>query len=251
MSNQTSKETKVAGPLQNLKNNPLLKKGTIVAVALIVLVGGYFAYKQFVVKPADEKAQTQLTAGIELLNQAQQYDAQNAQVQAMPDSMLIQALKSQGIISETATSDSVATLVKQFRNEQQAQVNAIYNKALKGEGKFPGFIKISQGSGDAANMANYLAGVAYYHMAQYKDAIKHLEAFSPKNDNGVSPMALYALANCYACDKQIDKAIETFKKAADKAANESLSPLCLIEAGKLLENTGKKAEANALYEQVK
>lgn len=251
MSNQTSKEAKVAGPLQNLKNNPLLKKGTIVAVALIVLVGGYFAYKQFVVKPADEKAQTQLTAGIELLNQAQQYDAQNAQVQAMPDSMLIQALKSQGMISETATSDSVATLVKQFRNEQQAQVNAIYNKALKGEGKFPGFIKISQGSGDAANMANYLAGVAYYHMAQYKDAIKHLEAFSPKNDNGVSPMALYALANCYACDKQIDKAIETFKKAADKAANESLSPLCLIEAGKLLENTGKKAEANALYEQVK
>ena len=81
MSNQTSKEAKVAGPLQNLKNNPLLKKGTIVAVALIVLVGGYFAYKQFVVKPADEKAQTQLTAGIELLNQAQQYDAQNAQVQ--------------------------------------------------------------------------------------------------------------------------------------------------------------------------
>ena len=56
MSNQTSKEAKVAGPLQNLKNNPLLKKGTIVAVALIVLVGGYFAYKQFVVKPADEKA---------------------------------------------------------------------------------------------------------------------------------------------------------------------------------------------------
>ena len=105
MSNQTSKEAKVAGPLQNLKNNPLLKKGTIVAVALIVLVGGYFAYKQFVVKPADEKAQTQLTAGIELLNQAQQYDAQNAQVQAMPDSMLIQALKSQGMISETATSD--------------------------------------------------------------------------------------------------------------------------------------------------
>lgn len=251
MSNQTSKEAKVAGPLQNLKNNPLLKKGTIVAVALIVLVGGYFAYKQFVVKPADEKAQTQLTAGNDLLNQIRQYDAQNAQVQAMPDSMLIQALKSQGMISETATSDSVATLVKQFRNEQQAQLNAICNKALKGEGKFPGFIKISQGSGDAANIANYSAGIVYYYMKQYKDAIKYLEAFRPKNDNEVSPMALYALANCYACDKQIDKAIDTFKKAADKAANESLSPLCLIEAGKLLENTGKKAEANALYEQVK
>lgn len=251
MSNQTTKETKVIGPLKNLKNKPLLKQGIIVAIAIVIVVGGYLAYKQFVVKPADEKAQTQLTTGIEILNQAQQYDAQNAQIQAMPDSSLIQALQSQGLISASTSSDSITKIVKQFRAEQQTQANALYNKALKGEGKFPGFLKIAQGSGDAANMANYLAGVAYYHMGQYKDAIKYLEAFSPQGDNGVSPMALYALANCYACNNQIDKAISTFKDAADAADNESLSPICLLEAGKLLESNNKKEDAHAIYEQIK
>ena len=251
MSNQTTKETKVIGPLKNLKNKPLLKQGIIVAIAIVIVVGGYLAYKQFVVKPADEKAQTQLTTGIEILNQEQQYDAQNAQIQAMPDSSLIQALQSQGLISASTSSDSITKIVKQFRAEQQTQANALYNKALKGEGKFPGFLKIAQGSGDAANMANYLAGVAYYHMGQYKDAIKYLEAFSPQGDNGVSPMALYALANCYACNNQIDKAISTFKDAADAADNESLSPICLLEAGKLLESNNKKEDAHAIYEQIK
>ena len=252
MSNQTkTMETNKLGFIQTLKDKPNAKWIVTSIVAAIVIVGGYLAYKQFVAKPADEKAQTQLSAGIDILNQAQQYDAQNAQVQSMPDSTLIQALKSQGMINATASADSIQQLIKQFRSEQQTQVNALYNKALKGEGKFPGFIKISQGCGDAANMASYLAGIAYYHMAQYKNAIKYLEAFSPKRDKGVSPMALYALANCYACDKQMDKAIETFKKAAEKADNESLSPVCLLEAGKLLESQKNKKDANAIYEQIK
>lgn len=252
MSNQTTnKETNKTGVIQNFKKDPKIKKIALAIVAVVLVVGGYFAYKQFVVAPADEKAQTQLTAGIELLNQAQQYDAQNAQVQAMPDSTLIQGLRSQGMITSTTSADSIAQIVKAFRSEQQTQANSLYNKALKGEGKYPGFIKISQGSGNAANMANYLAGVAYYHMAQYKEAIKYLEAFSPKGDNGVSPMALYALANCYACNNQIDKAIDTFKKAADEADNESMSPVCMLEAGKLLESKNNKAEAHAIYEQIK
>lgn len=41
------------------------------------------------------------------------------------------------------------------------------------------------------------------------------------------------------------------KKAADKADNEALSPEYLIQAGLVLENQGKKAEANELYERVK
>ena len=87
-------------------------------------------------------------------------------------------------------------------------------------------------------------------MGNYKEAINALEDFSPKSDESISPMALYALANCYACDNQLDKAVDTFKKAADKADNEAISPVCLIEAAKLLESQNKKVEAHALYEQV-
>ncbi len=236
--------------LQSLKNNPTAKWMTIGFCALIIAVGGWLAYNQFVVKPADEKAQTQLSTGMQLMGQAQQYITQNAQIQSMTDSALVETLKTQGMIT-TTNPDSIAIAVKQFRDEQQKSANEFYDKALKGDGKFPGLLKIAKGSGNAANMATYLAGVAYYHMGQYKEAISHLEDFSPKGDAGVSPMALAALAHSYACDNQLDKAIAAFKEAADEADNESLSPLYLIEAGKLLESQNKKAEAHELYEEIK
>lgn len=242
--NQTSNSSASKFSLKNPKQL------IIAAIALVIIVGGYFAYHYFVVKPADEKAQTQITTGLQLMNDAQQAEAQNAQVLAMPDSTLITALRAQGMLT-TIAPDSIKLFVSQFRADQQKQSTDLYNKALKGDGKFPGFIKLSKGSGDGANMATYLAGVAYYHLGNYKEAIKHLEAYSPQGDKGVSPMALAALANCYACDKQIDKAISTFKDAASEADNASLSPLCLIEAGKLLESQNKKAEAHKLYEQIK
>jgi len=226
------------------------KRLLIVLAAVIVIIGGFFAYKYLVVKPADEKAQTQLTTALTLISQAQQAESQNLQVQAMPDSSLTQALQAQGMLVGLSA-DSVNIVVKQYREQQQAQVTSAYNAVLKGSGKFPGLIKLADGSGNAANIATYLAGIAYYHINDYKKAISYLEDFSPKGDAGVSAMALYALANCYACDKQIDKAIASFKDAADEADNESLSPLCLIEAGKLLESQNKKADAHEIYEQVK
>lgn len=229
-----------------------MNKGLIAAlVAIVVIVGGYFAYDYLVRRPADEKVQTQLTTALTYINQAQQISQQNMQVAAMDDSTLVKAMQSQGMISPTATPDSIKTVVKNFRDEQAKGTAAAFNKALKGEGKFPGLIKMSKESGAGANMATYLAGVVYYNMGNYKEAIKYLEDFDPKGDGGVSPMALSTLANCYACVKQIDKAIDTFKDAAEEADNEVMTPMFLIEAGKLLESQNKKAEAHDLYVQVK
>ena len=142
---------------------------------------------------------------------------------------------------------SLLTLGQQYLAQQD------YEKALKGEGKFPGYLKIAKDYSftDASNLAKLYAGIAYAHSGDTKNAIKFLEDFSPKGDQSVSPTALAALANCYAADKQLDKAVETFKKAADKADNTSLSPLFLLEAGKLLESQNKAAEALQLYERIK
>lgn len=225
---------------------PKQKKTLItVLIALVVIVGLAFAYYFFVQKPADEKAQTQITQGMQILSQAEQTEEQSAQYLAMPDSMLIQQM---GLAN--ATPDSAKNAVKTFREQAQQQVNTLYNQALKGSGKFPGFLKIAAGSGSSANQAKVLAGKAYYKLGQYKEAIKQLEDFSPKGDL-FSATALSALANCYACDKQIDKAVETFKAAADEFENDATTPLYLIEAGKLLESQNKKTEAHAIYEQVK
>lgn len=128
-----------------------------------------------------------------------------------------------------------------------------YTKALNGEAQYQGFLKIAKTYSftDGANLAHAYAGECYAHLGKYKEAISELESFSPKGDMTVSPAVLGCLANCYAADKQIDKAIDTFKKAASKADNESLSPLMLLSAGQLLENQKKFDEAKKLYEKIK
>lgn len=129
-----------------------------------------------------------------------------------------------------------------------------FDKALKGDGKtFEGFLKISDGYSftDAANIAHAYAGICYAKQEKYQEAINQLESFKPQDDATISPAIMSTLANCYAATKQIDKAIETFIDAADKADNDAFSPMLLMDAARLLETQGKKAEANKLYTRVK
>lgn len=177
------------------------KKGIIIGViALVVLVGGFFATKYFYLQPREEKASALCALG------------------------------------------------------QTYFISNDFETALNGDKKtFPGYVKIASeyGSTDAGNLANAYAGICYAKMGETKKAITSLEKFSTKGDETLSPAILGTLANCYATDGQIDKAIDTFKKAAKQADNASLSPVFLIEAGKLLESQKKNAEALALYQQVK
>ena len=64
-------------------------------------------------------------------------------------------------------------------------------------------------------------------------------------------VALGALADCYATDNQVDKAIATFQKAADLADNISFSPSYLLSAGLLLEHQKKNDEALKIYQRIK
>lgn len=131
--------------------------------------------------------------------------------------------------------------------------NSDFETALNGEGTFPGYIKIAdEYSGtDGANLANLYAGVCFAQQNKYQEAIPYLKAYTPGDDQSVSAMALFALAQCYAGVNDIDQAITTFQKAAEQADNSALSPMCLIEAGKLLESQNKNAEALAIYETIK
>lgn len=131
--------------------------------------------------------------------------------------------------------------------------NSDFETALNGEGTFPGYIKIAdEYSGtDGANLANLYAGICFAQQNKYQEAIPYLKAYTPGDDQSVSAMALFALAQCYAGVNDVDQAITTFQKAAEQADNSALSPMCLIEAGKLLESQNKNAEALAIYETIK
>jgi len=129
-----------------------------------------------------------------------------------------------------------------------------FERALKGDSTgYVGFLKIADeySSTKTGNLANLYCGLCYAHMGQWQEAANYLEKYDDCGDMLISPAALGALGNAYANLNQLDKAVETLKKAADKADNLGLTPLYLVQAGQILESQGKKADALKLYQQVK
>ena len=137
----------------------------------------------------------------------------------------------------------------------------LYEKALNGDGAgYAGFVKVASdySSTEAGNLANLYAGLCYAGLGKWNEAAKYLEEFDTKDDQMISPAAEGALGNAYAHLNQLDKAVETLKKAAKMAdseaegnANNSLSPTFLIQAGEILESQNKKDDALQIYQDIK
>ncbi len=136
-----------------------------------------------------------------------------------------------------------------------------FDKALNGDGAgYAGFLKIASdfGSTDAGNLAKLYAGLCYANLDKWNEAVKYLDEFSPADDAMISPAAIAALGNAYAHVNQLDKAVSTLTKAADKAdqqgkdgVNNSLAPTFRLQAAQILESQGKKDEALKIYEGIK
>ncbi|MCI5709718.1 MAG: tetratricopeptide repeat protein [Prevotella sp.] len=187
-----------------IKNKKVLIYGVI---AVIVLVAGWFLYKQYVQAPKEAEASTKLAKGQEYFNQE------------------------------------------------------MFDKALNGDGAgftgFKGIISDYSGT-DAENLANLYAGLCCVNTGKYQEAVNYLESYSASDDEMISPAAEAALGNAYVYIKQYDKAVDALKKAASMAdseaedgVNNSISPRCLIQAGEILENQGKKDEALKIYQDIK
>ena len=129
-----------------------------------------------------------------------------------------------------------------------------FEMALNGDSaSFKGFAKLADeySSTAAGNLANLYAGLCYANLDQWENAAQSIEKFDASDDQMISPAALGALGNVYAHLNQLDKAVNTLIKAAEKADNNSLSPTFLLQAGQILEKQEKKGEALKLYKQIK
>ena len=124
----------------------------------------------------------------------------------------------------------------------------------------PGFIQLaSEYSGTkAGNLANLYAGLCYAKQDKWEEAVKYLDAFSPKGDLIVSPLAVMAMGDAYANVKQLDKALDAFKKAAsmaDKASesgrSNTVAPIALKKAAFILMDQKKNDEALQLFQSIK
>ena len=139
-----------------------------------------------------------------------------------------------------------------FKGQEYFEQDA-FEQALNGDSiGYPGFLKVADDySGTkAANLAKAYAGICYAQLGKYEEAVKMLDSFNGK-DQMVAPAILGAAGNCYAQLGQLDKAASTLLSAADKADNNTLSPIFLIQAGEILVKQGKYDDAVNAYTKIK
>ncbi len=129
-----------------------------------------------------------------------------------------------------------------------------YETALNGDSiSRTGFLKIiDQYSGTkTANLAKLYAAICYANTNKYDEAIKYFEDFDQEDDQMISPASIAALGNCYIQKGNTEKGVKLLVEAADKADNNTLSPIFLLQAGEVYESINQNDKALELYNRIK
>ena len=142
----------------NLGNLKLNRKVIVILSTVVVIAGLFLAFKYFYLDPKEEKAQTQLAEAEQLVN---------GQALAQLDQILNEISRAEAELEQkgdTAPAGLNDSIKKNTANFEKAKAD-IYNKALKGDGKTPGLLKIAgMGMTSAANIAKAQAGICYYKL---------------------------------------------------------------------------------------
>ncbi|ETZ20084.1 tetratricopeptide repeat protein [Pedobacter sp. V48] len=142
---------------------------------------------------------------------------------------------------------------KMYKAEQFLGVDSLSNKAINGEGGYPGFEKIADeyANTKSANLANLYLGGIYLRKGEYKKAIESLGKYSDTGSPVADPLALGLLGDAYSELKDYKQAITYYKKAADKASNKFTSPLFLKKLGLVYEVQKDYKGAADAYNKIK
>ncbi|MCB9082070.1 MAG: tetratricopeptide repeat protein [Lewinellaceae bacterium] len=119
-------------------------------------------------------------------------------------------------------------------------------------GGFAGFLGIIENYGgtEAANLANYYAGISYLHLGRFEAAISYLDDFSA--DGEVMPiMKAGALGDANAELNNLDKALSFYQKAVKLGDDDLLTPYYLKKVGMLQQRNGKTDEALKAFQRIK
>jgi tetratricopeptide (TPR) repeat protein len=98
-------------------------------------------------------------------------------------------------------------------------------------------------------LAALYAGVCYYQLGQYEDAVAYLNKFSA-DDLTIEPAALQLMGDAYVQMEEYAKAVKAFEAAA-KSGNGLIAPMSLKKAGLVYLEMGNKAAAKKAFETIK
>lgn len=140
-----------------------------------------------------------------------------------------------------------------FKVEQYIGVDSLMNKAINGEGGYPGLDKIAAEyeNTKSANVANLYLGGIYLRQGEYKKAVDALSKYSATGSAVIDPLALGLLGDAYSELKDYKQAATYYKKAVDKSTNKFTSPLFLKKLGLVNEELKNFKGAEDAYKKIK
>ena len=146
-------------------------------------------------------------------------------------------------------------LAQNYFNQALSDVDnrdSLFTLSLNGsEGKY-GFLDIIENytSTDAADIATYSAGMAYYNLNDFENSINYLQKFS--SDDGIlNALALGVIGDSFAELNQLQDALDSYESAINSSKNQFTTPKFLLKAGNISSLLGKKGEALKFYERIK
>src|SRR5690625_3267538 len=131
-----------------------------------------------------------------------------------------------------------------------ADRDTLFLKALNGSGGYGLLDIIDNYKGtDAANLANYSAGMAYLKLKEYKKAVNNLEKFSSK-DEFYPAVAKGAIGDAFMENKQPENALKYYEEAANIRTNSFTTPKYLLKAGMTALDLGNNDKAKTLLQRI-
>lgn len=140
-----------------------------------------------------------------------------------------------------------------FKAEEYAAIDSLNDRAISGDGSYPGFEKIADeySNTKSANIANAYLGGLYLKKGEFQKAVDALGKYSSTGSPVIDPLVLGMLGDGYSELKDYSKAITYYKKAADKNKNSFTSPLFLKKLGLVYEEQKEFSSAADAYNKIK
>ena len=128
-----------------------------------------------------------------------------------------------------------------------------YDKALNGDSYnlTYGFAAIANeySSTNAGNLALYYASVSSYKLGDIESALDYFSRYdAPKGILGVGPISFHA--SLLELNESLEKAAETYLKAANWDKNESTTPYNMYKAAEIYYELGSLAKAQELVDEI-
>lgn len=101
----------------------------------------------------------------------------------------------------------------------------------------------------SAKLAKAYAGICYYHLGEYEEAVNWLKKVD-YDDINFAPAAKQLLGDAYVELERYDDAVSAYKKAVEMD-NDMISPMSLRKMGHVYEHQGETQKAIEAYQRVK